>query len=55
MKSSKIQFWILTCILLAVCGRGGGGGGSTNNPVPLDLSSIAVTPVNPIIGIGVNK
>ncbi|MHB8908957.1 MAG: DUF3443 family protein [Syntrophales bacterium] len=51
MKSNKLLIIILTLALAAGCGGGGGGGGST----PATLRSIAVSPANPSIGVGVTQ
>jgi len=51
MKSSKILFIILTFALLTGCGGSGGDGGTPTAA----LVSIAVTPANPSIPVGVTK
>jgi hypothetical protein len=50
MKSSKIALLILLYVLVAGCGGSGGGGSPTAT-----LISIAVTPTNPSIPVGVTK
>jgi len=52
MKLNKLLFLIPVLLLLTSCGGGGGGGASTSNAT---LTSITVTPVNPIIASGATQ